>query len=143
MGTRALGMSPTACKGLARTQMLTFCSTQFPHSFICFLLIRGIIGEKRGSTVSCFWLFFLLLSDPPLPCSPASVAPSLLFPLLPFLPLAGPSSQALPQQPLNSSVIKWSMPISSEVGEAVRAREGTPDATQFGVEGCPCREGRG
>lgn len=35
------------------------------------------------------------------------------------------------------------MPISSEVGEAAGTRGGTPDATQFGVQGCPCRERRG
>lgn len=35
------------------------------------------------------------------------------------------------------------MPISFEVGEAAGTRGGTPDATQFGVQGCPCRERRG
>jgi len=35
------------------------------------------------------------------------------------------------------------MPTSFEVGEVVGAREGTSAATQFGVQGSPCRERRG
>lgn len=57
--------------------------------------------DKLPSTF--FLLFFLLLSGTSLLCFLSSVAPSPLFPLLPFLPLTAPGSpvlcgsQALPQ----------------------------------------------